>query len=361
MNRVKEASQYVLFAVVACAMLIATILPAIASAAQITTKSMSLENPRVGVEDVTYKLSFTAIGAADELSVEFCDSAFGNCIAPGGMSAVGASTATSGFTISGTPTANEVVFSSTIAAGTVTVDIDGIDNPSDEGTIYARIATSITNDPVDSGVIAISIVPTIQVSGIVEEYLDFCVSAAAIATEGSCVNSDDPIALSLGDDGVLGFDSIETAKLYAQLSTNARNGARVYLKSYANDCGGLYIGTSTVENCFIKPAVGADANMTDNPSVDPDQAAFGVMVAPGALGSGAALAAIAPYTGTDYNMDFATGNGSGVTSAFGDQFMQTTNTASNRTAEITFGATINNQTPAGSYTTILSLIAAGVF
>lgn len=63
-------------------------------------------------------------------------------------------------------------------------------------------------------------------------------------------------------------------------------------------------------------------------------------------------------------MNFTTGANpaSGVTSTYGDQFLTTSGApALNKNMTLTFGASAANNTPAGSYSADLSLIATGKF
>lgn len=68
------------------------------------------------------------------------------------------------------------------------------------------------------------------------------------------------------------------------------------------------------------------------------------------------------YSTTDYFMDWVLGDGTGVTSPYGDPIYNTNDAPVNvGKTNLTFGANISNVTPAGNYSASMSLIATGKF
>lgn len=129
------------------------------------------------------------------------------------------------------------------------------------------------------------------------------------------------------------------------------------LKS-STDCGGLK--RINAEVCDIAPALLG--------GVMPGQAAFGVKTAPATDTPGSdAFGAFQPVSGSGYNnttyvLNYNEDRSTGVTSAFGDPFLDTAGVpASNKNVQLTFGASISDSTPAGEYSTALSMIATGKF
>jgi Na+-transporting NADH:ubiquinone oxidoreductase subunit NqrF len=68
------------------------------------------------------------------------------------------------------------------------------------------------------------------------------------------------------------------------------------------------------------------------------------------------------YNSSTYLMNFTSGDSAGVTGPYGDDFLDTNSAPiNNMNMDLTFGASISSNTPAGLYTTSLSLIATGKF
>lgn len=380
MNSIKTLVQHAGYVGVAFAMLASLLVPVIASAAQVTERSISLSSSSVSATGVVYKVNFTSVGAAGAFVVEFCSDTplVGQaCTAPAGFSASSAASTTSGFT-DVTGATNKFTVAGTIAATTaIEVDVTGITNPSTTGALYARIVTYDTkanallyesedlgSGNVDDGGLAISITPTIGVSGTVLETLTFCVSEAAITD--NCVTTTPPV-VELGEQvgdvvaltpGVLSEDS-----MFTQISTNASGGAVVRLKSNALNCGGL-MRAGAPSACDILPALNSGINPAAN------EAKFGVKTATATSTTGQEATAngtLAPadgsfYNNTTYALNYIAGNGTGVTSPFGDPFLDTADApVTSKNMELTFGASVSNNTPAGAYSADLSMIAVGKF
>lgn len=349
-----------------------------ASAAQVTDRSIELSNSSASATGVTYKVAFTPVASAGAFVVDFCSNSpvvGESCTAPTGFGATSASSTTSGFT-DVTGSTNKAVVAGTITGSTpVEVDVKGITNPSTAGTLYARIVTYDTKahaldyvsddlgtGSADSGGVAMSITQTVGVSGLVLETLTFCVSGGAITA--NCGSTTTPVVAlgeTVGDSIALTQGVISTGTVHTQITTNASSGAVVRLKSNATDCGGL-LRAGAPSACDILPALAAGIDANAN------EAKFGVKTATATDTVGVtATGALVPVTGSNYNNDtyalnYASGNSTGVTSAFGDPFIDTAGApANNKNMVLTFGATISNETPAGSYSANLSLIATGKF
>ena len=371
-------SRRVLYIAAACMMAVVLVLPAIVSAAQVTERSIELSNSSVSSTGVTYGLSFTSVGSAGAFVVDFCANTplIGQeCTAPAGFTSAAAATSTPNFSIN-SATANRVVVEGAIAAETaVEVTLTGITNPSASGPLYARIVTydtavnaaastpqNLGTGAEDDGSVAISITDTIGVSGTVLETLTFCTSKTLVPD--NCQTVTPPLIKlgeQVGDTFALSPGVVSDDNMFVQISTNASSGAVVRLKSNAVDCGGLLrAGAPTA--CDILPALNADIDPQAN------EAKFGVKTATATdTPSANANGALAPVSGSFYNpttyaLNYIEGNATGITSTFGDPFLDTANApASGKNMEITFGATVSNNTPAGSYSTDLSMIAVGKF
>ncbi|HRK40518.1 MAG TPA: hypothetical protein PLN95_00350 [Candidatus Saccharibacteria bacterium] len=357
------------------ALLLATVIPALAMAAQLTERSVQLSSSIKAATGVSYAFEFDATENAGAVVVQFCENTplIGEfCDAPTGFSAAGA-TASGGATISGTPTANKVIVTATITATTETFTLGNITNPTNAGQLYARILTyadataagvydvdddsSTLGSPEDQGSVAVYINEGVSVSGAVLETLSFCVSGAAIAANCGSVTAP---TLQLGEDvgGVIALNSedVYEGTIYTQLSTNAADGAIVRLKSNATGCGGL-LRSSDTSACDIGP-------QGSTGTIAAGDAKFGVK-------TGAADAdadgTIQPFSGgiydnTNFRLGYAGDNLTGVTSPYGDPLLDTDDApADNKAMPLTFGASVSNNTPAGNYSANLSLIATGKF
>lgn len=357
------------------------LMPALAGAEQVTQRSIELSSSSEAAQNVSYALNFTAPNAADALVIDFCAESptVGNptCTTPAGFTAASAVVAaeTPGFTATAVD-ANTVRIVGDVIAGANTIQLNSINNPTVSGAFYARIVTyetaalaadhAITADTpgvLDTGGLAISITPTIGVSGAVLESLTFCVSSQAINPNCGLQPDSAPVVElgeTVGDTKALIATALSEGSIWTQLSTNAATGAVVRVKSDALNCGGLMrAGAPTA--CDIGPAL--------DDGVAVGQARFGIKTADAIDAPSAtdATGVIRPYDGSLYNtstfaLNYVAGNASGVTSTFGDPFLDTNNLpVNNRNMQITFGASVGNNTPAGLYSADLSLIATGKF
>ena len=356
---------------ISIALLLAVIAPAVVVthvfAAQVTERSIALSSSSAGAEAVTYAAEFTTPSdASGGFVIDFCTSPDPSeaCNAPTGLVASGVSTATTGYTIA-SAAANQVVVTHVITNNDkISVSLTNIDNPTQAGAIYARVSTFNTGSQataIDQGSVAISITNTIGVSGSVLESLTFCVAKAQITKDcGNAAVAENLPTLKLGetvgDVTALSSTAVSTGILYTQISTNAASGAVVNLKS-ATDCGGLKRAGATV--CDITPA------LTDG--VTAGQAKFGLKTGTvsGTAGDNDASGTIKPagsYNNATYTYNYLNTNASGVTSAIGDPILNTDGKpANNQNMPITFGVSVSNSTPAGNYSTSLTMIATGKF
>lgn len=376
------------------AMLVPGLVPAFASAAQVTTRSVTLSSATANASGVTYEVKFTAVGAAAGFVLDFCNDSpvpGQTCTKPTGFSTAGVGTSTGSTTVAAANTNRSVVVTKAITGSeNVDVVLTGIHNPTDATTaeanegFYARIITysDMTSDTpgdggadeytatdlkalaVDNGGVAMAITDNIGVTAAVRESMTFCVSGTVIDQDCGA-NGGDPLTaptLVLGEAvggtaRALTPTALSTGSVYTQLSTNAATGAVVNLKS-GTDCGGLKrVGAST---CDIIPAAG---DFTFG------AAKFGVKTATSSGTSGYADASgtLIPYTASGYNdsgynLNFDDGDTTGVTSTYGDPFIFSNNLpVNNQNMQLTFGASVSNNTPAGTYSTSLNLIATGKY
>jgi len=377
MNSARILDRRIMYIVSAAILALVMLIPAIVAAAQVTDRSIELSSSSAQAQNVNYRVNFKAVDPAAAFVLEFCsDSPIvgQTCAAPAGFTVTNATIA-SGATIADKTVANKLVINRTItAAEAVSVDIAGLKNPDAAGALYARIitysqansaqsynSTALGSNTVDQGGVAISITPTVGVSGAVLESLTFCLSGTTIPA--NCGSTTAPV-LKLGETvastTALNPGFVSTGNIHTQISTNAATGAVVSLKSNTT-CGGLKRVGATA--CDILPATGTTG-------IQAGQAKFGVRTAAATNSAGTDTTAngtyqpvaASGYNNTDFRLNYLNTNASGVTSAFGDPFLDTANTTiNNKNMALTFGASIANNTPAGLYSADLSLVATGKF
>lgn len=396
MTSLKTANRRVgsLFAVAALVLATVTpgLVPAFASAAQVTERSVELSSSSKEATGVTYTVTFTPVSDAKAVVVDFCNDTpliGASCTAPTGFTVAGAITS-GGFTrASGAADdANTAVYTGTITAPTpVVLTVNNVTNPDNAGALYVRIvtytgadasaaetaaeaytSTNLGSGVVDQGSAAASITDTVGVSGAVLETMTFCV-AGNVIDQVSCTTSDNggvlkaptlKLGKTSGDVVALDANEVSEGSIYSQLSTNAVNGAVVSLRSTAVGCGGLLrAGATDPAECNIAPAL--------NTGILKGEAKFGVKTTTAAGVAGASIGALQPKTGSIYGnsafaLNYVNGDTAGVTGPFGDPFLDTADApVSNMGMQIIFGASIAPNTPAGLYSTDLSLIATGKF
>lgn len=354
---------------ISIALLLAVIAPAVVVthvfAAQATERSIALSSSSASASNVTYEVNFTTPSdASGGFVIDFCKNTPDptvTCVAPDNFTAAGVATTDNGYSAAQGTGVNQVVVTAAITHDEpVSVKLNGLQNPSTSGALYARVATFNTGDQataIDQGSVAISITNTIGVSGSVLESMTFCVAGKQQIGDNCDTSANDPATLKLGETvgsvTALSSTAISTGQLYTQISTNAAGGAVVNLKSF-NDCGGLR--RADVTTCDIAPALGTGISAGD--------AKFGLTIGTPVGGGNAkgTVAAAGAYSSSVYKLNYASDKSSGVTSAIGDPILNTAGApANNQNVPVTFGVSVSNNTPAGNYSTSLSMIATGKF
>ena len=377
----RQTSRMVVGLALVAAMIVSSFLPALAWAAQTTERSIEMSSSSKGATGVSYRVNFTPVTNAAGFIIEFCtDSPLigAACTEPAStmnLTSVGyvaPVTAVTGVQSGGS---KRVAVTVPLTGGTpVSAVLTGITNPTAGGTngvLYARITTyadmgstgytsaTVLGTVVDQGSVALSLTDTIGVTAAVLETMTFCV--ASVSLDDTCSNAAaNPPTIEIGETvgsvKALSTTDVSTGDIFTQLSTNASRGAVVSLKSTVAGCGGMRLVGGPNGNCYITPAA-ADFTF-GNPK-------FGLKVDEGTDGTGAngTIQAINGYNDTTYLLNYdGVDESDGVTSTYGDPIFDTDGGPVNHKAmKLTFGASINNQTPAGRYSADLSLIATGTF
>jgi hypothetical protein len=267
------------------------------------------------------------------------------------------------------------------ATDVVNLVFTGIQNPtfaSASKTAYARVTTYTeaadmsgwTQDDTvgsfaDEGGIALGYNGGVGITAYVQESMTFCLSHAA--PTANCGGTNSPsltLGQTVGTGTALLTSAVSTGTDYAQMSTNAANGAVVNLQ-IDNACGGLKRTLPvSVVTCDIA------AQNSNGSTINAGDSKFGLKVgspvaATGGTASGTLEAAHGSnYDNVNYFLDYVGGGATGVTSTYGSPVIDSGFPAApvgNENIPFTFGASVSNTTPAGVYAATLHMIATGTF
>jgi len=390
------------FALGAFSLLLGTVtpalIPAFSSAAQLANRSVTMSSSLTGSNggtNVTYDIEFTPAGTgAGYITFLFCSDTplvGSSCTAPTGFSLASASVDASSApaaTKDDQANANTFVVKETMINSATHVILDGVTNPSTlNAPYYLRIETfasgvdatdqanaegaetaTTTTGILDWGGVAMSTTANIGVTAYVQESLTFCVSKTHQNGDCSATGYSDPsmtLGTQTGPETVLG-SALSSQTDYAQLSTNAANGAIVNLKTDNTNCGGLVLAFQTT-TCGIPPQTTAAA-------IGSGAGKFGIQVGTAAqvTAGGTASGTLEAYSGSCYDgtgtnsqycVDYS-GSGTGVASAYGSPILDTGSTPAPEAEQdipVTFAANAAPTTPAGKYVANLNMIAVGTF
>lgn len=203
--------------------------------AQLTSRSLQLDNELAGQHNVTYKLAFDVAtgGAIGSMEFQFCSNSaliVDPCVAPFGFDALNATltaqTGTAGFVKSGTSSVNDIIMTqippSNTNPGPVSFTFTNVVNPTDTGSYYLKVFTYASSDasgsPLDFGAMAFPIGLDYQISTEVPPYLTFCAGTNIDAFDCSSASGDQ---VNFGD-----FSSAVSSVARSQLltATNAGSG-----------------------------------------------------------------------------------------------------------------------------------------
>jgi len=349
-------------------------------AATLTSRSIVLSNSAASATGVNYLVQFTTPSNIQSIIIEFCGDSpvIGTACdqtasTTTGLPSFAAASAT--FTnVSGLTNWSYVASQwrlrftkntgSTVGAGsTVSFVIGNVANMHVARSFYARIYTyadtgyggsspyvSATNpgNYADGGGFALSTTTSFTISARVMESLIFCVSGSA--PSASCSGTSPPnVNLGHGSASILDSSQVDSATVYAQISTNAQSGAILSLKSGAS-CAGL--SNDSGNSCPIT----AQNNGSSPAVLVAGSGQFGVGVT-GASG----LNAVTKYDGSGGKSNYDPSTSTGVRSAYGDIVASSSTPLDNTTASLKFSASASTTTPAGVYTTAISVTATGTY
>lgn len=367
----KSKSIFLVAVLLLAGLVIETGLPGAVSAAQITSRSLTLQ---AGVSDggskpggvVNHLFNFTNATGASVGSIQFlyCTTAAGACTTPTGLittaATMGSQNGATGFSLVNTTNGAPYITrtAASISASTaLTYQLLGITNPTTANqTFYVRLSTFASTDTtgsaIDTGTVAASTATQIQLTGTMPESLVFCAGGTVGTTSGvpDC---------STSTSGAVTFNQLfsptDTATAISQMaaSTNAGSGYNITvngptLTSGSNTVTAMGASTTGVRGTSqFGLDLKANTTATSTPAV-------GTEVAPAANGTNYRGQAITGYNAAD-NFKFTDGD-SVANSANGG--------AGGSDAQIFTVAYIVNvpgSQPAGTYTTTLTYICTPTF
>lgn len=394
-QRLKKSAGVFSAILFATALVLQVVPPEIASAAQITSRSLTLmsgsfDSNSDGINDggslpggvANHSFAFTlpqTTGNLGSIKFKYCTTAAAvpngiDCNAPAGLSTttrpvtLGTSSGAATFSAITNVAANESYISRTAASftgGAVTVQLNSVVNPTTTNTtFFVRIssyaATNATGAEIDSGSVAASTSNAIEISGTMPESLVFCTGRTISLTS---LVPDCTTATS----GVIAFDQLfsptDTATARSQMaaSTNAGAGYAITVNGPTLTSGSNTITRMTNGGTGPTPLILGTSqfglNLRANTTVFDNQTtpvALGLAVAPIVNGTNYRGQARADYS-TDNSFEFTGGDivaasdngGAGGT----DAQIYTTSYVVN----------VPGSQPAGTYTTTLTYICTPTF
>ena len=424
-NSMRNASRSVLLFAQAAVLVVAGILPILASgqasADYLTSRSATIDNSKVSATGVSIAFAYTlptTSAALQGIVYDFCTTPLGTCTQPTGM-VVNASTHTSqsGFPNNGTAFATRtgadlgaclsttqtyqrcfLRSDATTGGGAVTHTIGTVTAPSSKQTVYIRIGLySDANYAtiVDSGTVAIAFVDQLVTNGRVQERLDFCVAAitnaAALPTDLATCSA---LSAATIDVGIVDNSSIAVSPVGAT-ATNGSNDKYGILMLNTNASGGSVIsyfpesaatGSQQLRDFRVAGATCNASNATLTDQCFQEAAVGGTTFTVGVERFGLQIACIdttqgttadlgsvpAAYSNTDATTtsssdceDITLGD-TGVKFAWNNSstaatLASSTGVVDDEIVKVRFGAAAASTTPTGSYTVTTNYIATPTF
>lgn len=317
---------------------VATALSGVASAAQITARSVTIGSSAPSAS-TSYSFAFSVPTTTAVKSVDFqaCTTASGACTTPSGFSISGSSLASqptglgsaSGWTAN-TATAGSLRIvnsgNATVSGANQTVTFNSVTNPSSaNSTYFFRITTYSTatwTTAIDAGVVATSTAGQITVTASVDETLTFTLASATVAL------------------GTLSSSSTASGTSTMTASTNATTGYSITVN-----------GTTLTSGVNTIPALATNGSSTTNTPQFGINLVANTTPSVGSAASGSGSGAAATNYNTANSFRFVTGETVASSSV-------PTNSNSYTTSYI---ANIDGVQKPGSYSTILTYVATANF
>lgn len=352
-------------------MVVGTSLIGRVSAAQITTRSLTLQAGATdggskpgGVVNHAFAFTIPTTGNVGSIQFLYCTTAAGTCTTPTGLSTTAATMGTqsgaTGFSLNNTTNGAPYItrVAASISSGTaVTYQLLTVTNPTATNqTFFVRISTYASTDTTgsstDTGVVAASTATQITLTGTMPESLVFCTGGTVSTTSGvpDC---------STATAGTVSFNQLfsptDTATATSQMaaSTNAQSGYVITVNGPTLTSGSNTIPAMSASAAGVRGTGQFGLNLKAN-TVTTSTPAVGTEVTPAANGTNYKGQAMTGYNAID-NFKFTTGD-SVANSANGG--------AGGTDAQIftiSYIVNVSGSQPAGTYTTTLTYICTPTF
>jgi hypothetical protein len=354
-------------------LLVETLSPTLASAAQITTRSLTLQ---AGVTDggskpggtVNHLFAFTVPNAGNanigSIQFQYCTLAAGTCTTPTGLDTTAATMGTqsgaTGFTLNNTTQGAPYITRSAASVNSNTAlsyQLLGVINPSTTNyTFYVRISTftstNATGGATDTGTVNASTATQITLTGTMPESLVFCTGGTVSTTSGvpDCATA---------TSGAISFNQLfsptDTATATSQMaaSTNAGFGYNITVNGTTLTSGSNTITAMGSATTGVRGTSQFGLNLKAN-TITTSNPAVGTEVAP-------------TPNGTNYKGQSITGYNTVDTFKYitGDSVANSANGGAGGTdAQIfttSYIVNVPGSQPAGTYTTTLTYICTPTF
>ena len=366
-----RAIHFMAFAAVLLASVIVVFRDEAAYAAQITSRSLTLQP---GVSDggskpggvVKHLFAFTLPGGSNVGSIKFlyCTTASGSCTTPTGLdttsATLGAETGATGFSMVNTTNGSPYLTRTAASVGAntpVTYRLDTITNPTTTNTtFYVRIASYLSTDTTggttDTGTVAASTATQITLTGTMPESLVFCTGGTVSTTSGvpDC---------STATSGSITFNQLfsptDTATTTSQMaaSTNASSGYNITVAGATMTSGSNTVTAMGSATTGVRGTSQFGLNLKANTTTT-STPAVGTNVAPAA-------------NGTNYRGQALTGYDTADTFKFtsGDSVAASSNGGAGPTDAqiftVSYIVNVPGSQAAGSYTTTLTYVCTATF
>ena len=350
-----------------------------AYATQITNRSLQLVagasdggSKPGGIVNHKFKFTLPTAGTVGSVSFEYCKTAADvgalTCVAPDGMTAATATfgnetdSTVTGFSMDlASRTANSYVLTRTAAAisanAVVTVQVNGVLNPSTEGTFFVRISsfasTNASGVAIDKGTVAASTSEQILLDGTMPESLVFCTGE----TIGLTISVPD---CSTAGTGTIHFNQLfsPTATAYSlsqmAASTNAGSGYSISVNGTTLTSGANTITAMTaagIANALVKGTGQFGINLVANTI---ETAPIGNLVAPSSITTNLRGQPTTDYGAAD-SYKFVSGD------PIANSGNPTLGGSDAQIFTITYVANVPGSQPAGNYATTLTYICTPTY
>ena len=357
--------------------MVSAMLPVTVHAAQITSRSLTLENTATvggsdpgGVVNHLFTFDLATASAIQSVQLLYCTTADGTCTTPTGLlttsATIGTNTSSffSGFTLTNTTNGAPYISSATAVTPTAAtpykIELDSVTNPTATNTtFYVRISTfsaaTPTGTAIDTGNVAASTATPIQLSGQMPESLVFCVGATISTNTGGVPDC------TTATPGTVAFTTLfsptytSTATSQMAASTNAGSGF-VITASGATLTSGTNTITAITGTSPVSPVLGTSQfgiNLVQNTTATATPAP-GAPITPASDGVNYKGEPTTNYSSVDKYL-FNTGD-TVANSAYGG--------AGGTDAQIyttTYIVDVPGNQPAGTYTTTITYICTPTF